>query len=359
MTEKSKILIVDDKVENLVAFKKILEDVDAEVITKTNGNDALKTLLNYSFALIILDVMMPEMDGYELAELIRGQRETNATPLIFLTAMDSTEKRIFRGYQAGAVDYIFKPVDDYIFINKVSVFISLDQQKKELERSNRDLEVFAEIASHDIKAPLRKIQNIGDFLKEDFQNVLSPKGIEYVNKIQNLAHRLSNLTDSLMEYSRITKGSQYFEPIDLKEIILKVLDNLELQIKETNGQIKVGDLPTIKGEPYLLIQLFQNLIGNALKYHRKNEPPVININSDSTEDGHCKICVKDNGIGFKEDYAKEIFKPFKRLVNKSEYEGDGIGLATCLKIAEYHRGNITCTSQLGEGSAFTVTFPKD
>ena len=174
MTEKSKILIVDDKVENLVAFKKILEDVDAEVITKTNGNDALKTLLNYSFALIILDVMMPEMDGYELAELIRGQRETNATPLIFLTAMDSTEKRIFRGYQAGAVDYIFKPVDDYIFINKVSVFISLDQQKKELERSNRDLEVFAEIASHDIKAPLRKIQNIGDFLKEDFQNVLSP-----------------------------------------------------------------------------------------------------------------------------------------------------------------------------------------
>ncbi|PIQ99379.1 MAG: hybrid sensor histidine kinase/response regulator [Nitrospinae bacterium CG11_big_fil_rev_8_21_14_0_20_45_15] len=358
MVEKSKILIVDDRRENLIALEKVLEDLSIEIVTVTNGNDALRSLLNHEFALIILDVMMPEMDGYELAELIRGQKETRKTPLIFLTAMGSTDKLIFRGYQAGAVDYLFKPVDDHILLSKVNVFVQLDQQKKELERSNRDLEIFAGIASHDLKAPLRKIQNMGDFLKEDFKNILDERGIQYITNIQGMAMQLSKLTDSLLEYSRINKETESFESVDLNDILERVVNNLELQIQETRGDIRVGKLPVVKGMPFLLIQLFQNLISNALKFHRNEEPPRVDIEAKAIGNGFWKITIKDNGIGFDEKYSDEIFKPFKRLVSKSTFDGSGIGLASCQKIANHHRGNIMCCSEMGKGSLFAVILPE-
>jgi two-component system, sensor histidine kinase and response regulator len=358
MIEKSKILIVDDRRENLIALEKVLEDLDIEIVTATNGNDALRSLLNHKFALIILDVMMPEMDGYELAELIRGQKETRKIPLIFLTAMDSTDRLIFRGYQAGAVDYLFKPVDDHILLSKVNVFVQLDQQKMELERSNRDLEIFAGIASHDLKAPLRKIQNLGDFLKEDYKNILDEKGNKYITNIQSMAMQLSKLTDSLLEYSRINNETESFESVELDDIVERVINNLEVQIQETQGDIRVGKLPVVKGMPFLLIQLFQNLISNALKFHRSEEPPRVDIEANAIGNGFWKISVKDNGIGFDEKYSEQIFKPFKRLVNKSKFEGSGIGLASCQKIANHHRGNIMCCSELGKGSLFAVILPE-
>jgi len=227
-----------------------------------------------------------------------------------------------------------------------------------LERSNRDLEIFAGIAAHDLKAPLRKIQNQGDFLREDYKQVLDERGLQYITNIQSMAMQLSKLTDSLLEYSRINKETESFEPVDLDDIMEKVLNNLDVHIKETQGNIRVGKLPVVKGMSFLLIQLFQNLISNALKFHRSEEPPQVEIEAKAIGNGFWKISIQDNGIGFDEKYSDEIFKPFKRLESKSKFEGSGIGLASCHKIVSHHRGNIMCCSELGKGSLFAVILPE-
>jgi len=168
---------------------------------------------------------------------------------------------------------------------------------------------------------------------------------------------MSNMIDGLLEFSQISEDAKPFESLDLKEIIQKVIDDLQVSIKETKGIIHIGDLPTVKGEPLLMLQLFQNLIANALKFKNTKEPPVIKIYGQSTNNEFCEIFVEDNGIGFDEKYAEKIFLPLTRLVSKDNYEGSGIGLATCKKIVDHHKGTITCQSQSGKGSKFILSLP--
>ena len=168
---------------------------------------------------------------------------------------------------------------------------------------------------------------------------------------------MSELVDGLLEFSQITKDAKPFESLNIKETIQRAIDNLEVSINETKGIIHIGDLPTVKGEPLLLLQLFQNLIANALKFQRSEEPPVIKIYGQSTNNNFCEIFVEDNGIGFDEKYAENFFLPLERLVSKDEYEGSGIGLATCKKIVAHHKGTITCRSQPGKGTKFILSLP--
>jgi len=228
--------------------------------------------------------------------------------------------------------------------------------EKELQRSNTELEQFASIASHDLKEPLRKIIVFGERLRNRNINNLDVKDINYLDRIQNASNRMQNLINGLLTYSRVTTQAQPFSEIDLNKIINEVLNDLEVTIKETNAQINIDTLPSIQADPIQIQQLFQNIIGNALKYRKPDIPPVINVTSKKNID-NLEISISDNGIGFEEKYVDKVFGIFQRLVTRSEYEGTGIGLSTCKKIVERHGGKIWAHSKLNVGTTFSFTIP--
>jgi chemotaxis family two-component system sensor kinase Cph1 len=240
-----------------------------------------------------------------------------------------------------------------------------EARAKELARSNRELDQFAAVASHDLSEPLRKIHAFGAIVKEKYDRVLDDEGKDYLERMQKAAERMQNMINALLSYSRVTTKAQPFTRVNLADSVREALSNLEILIERTDGRIQVEDLPTLDGEPLQMIQLFQNLIGNGLKFHRKEEPPVIRVRAQmarSSEDrfqgrygSTWKIYVEDNGIGFDENQLERIFLPFERLHGRGAYEGAGMGLAICRKIVERHGGTITATSTPGKGSTFSIT----
>lgn len=233
----------------------------------------------------------------------------------------------------------------------------LKRHMKKLEDSNRDLEDFAYVASHDLQEPLRKVQAFGDRLKAKYGASLGPEGEGYIDRMQNASRRMTDLIRSLLEYSRVTTRGKPFTKVDLSEIVRDVLLDLEARIEQTGGEVLVEKLPVIEADPYQMRQLFQNLIGNALKYVRSGSTPRVKIYAQQLE-GVCRIFVQDNGIGFDEGYLERIFRPFQRLHGKgAEYEGTGMGLAIVKKIAGRHEGSVTAKSTPGKGSTFIVTLP--
>jgi light-regulated signal transduction histidine kinase (bacteriophytochrome) len=242
-------------------------------------------------------------------------------------------------------------------------------QRQELTRSNTELEKFAHVASHDLQEPLRKIIAFGDRLKAKYSEALPDQGYDYLDRMQNAAQRMQALINDLLMLSRITTKAQPFVLVNLNDVVRDVLSDLEVRIEQTQGQIEVGELPTVEADPLQMHQLLQNLISNALKFHPKDKPPQIKIdsqlfhaklqqsNTNSALPTHCQIRLEDNGIGFDEKYLESIFNAFHRLHPRTEYEGTGMGLAICRKIVERHNGNITAKSVLGQGSTFIVILP--
>ncbi len=244
----------------------------------------------------------------------------------------------------------------------------LNSANIELERSNRELQDFAYVASHDLQEPLRKIQAFGDRLKSVQGPKFDERGLDYLDRMQNAAGRMHTLINDLLTFSRVTTKAQPFIPTDLNEICTEVIDDLETLIQKTNGRVEVAGLPTIDADPLQMRQLFQNLIANALKFHRPEVDPVVIIRSeafteaadrsdDTSQTQFTRISVEDNGIGFDEKYLDRIFTPFQRLHGRGEYEGTGIGLAVCRKIVERHHGSLSATSVQGKGSTFIAVLP--
>ncbi len=234
---------------------------------------------------------------------------------------------------------------------------------QKLERSNRELQEFAFVASHDLREPLRKIQAFSTMLKK--QDVSGEPG-DLIERMQKATIRMQNLIDGLLDYSRVTSSEKPLRPVNLTEIVKETASDLEVRLRSTGGSVEVQTLPTIEADPSQMQQLFQNLINNALKFHREEKPiiriyaqlldqPPIGKESDSGE--WYQIFVEDNGIGFDEKDSERIFKLLERLHGRSQYEGAGIGLAVCRKIVERHGGSITATSKRGEGSTFIITLP--
>ena len=231
---------------------------------------------------------------------------------------------------------------------------------EKLERSNRDLQDFAYIASHDLQEPLRKIQAFGDRLKAKYNDALGDTGRDYLARMFDAAARMQTLINDLLSFSRVTTKAQPFAPVDLDKILREVLSDLEVRIEQTQGKVESAPLGTISADALQMRQLFQNLIGNALKFHKPNEAPVIRIQSQRTqgdEEPQIEITFVDNGIGFDQKYADRIFVIFQRLHGRSQYEGTGVGLAVCKKIAERHGGTITAESKEGAGATFRVVLP--
>jgi PAS domain S-box-containing protein len=225
-----------------------------------------------------------------------------------------------------------------------------------LQQSNRELEDFAYVASHDLQEPLRKIQAFGDRLKARYGEVLSDEGRDYLERMQSAARRMQTLINDLLVFSRVTTKAAPFEPIDLNEVAKDVVHDLEVRIHQGEAEVSIGDLPEVDADPLQMRQLLQNLLGNALKFHKPGVPARVEVRG-SAYDGSAEIVVSDNGIGFDEKYADRIFTMFERLHGRGTYEGTGIGLAICRKIAHRHGGDIRARSNPGEGSTFIVTLP--
>ncbi len=231
------------------------------------------------------------------------------------------------------------------------------RQRQELIRSNEELQQFAYIASHDLQEPLRKIQAFGDRLKNKYSEVLNEQGRDYIERMQGAAARMQFLIDDLLTLSRVTRKVQSFTLVNLAQVAKEVVSDLEVRIQQTGGRVEIGELPSIHAEPLQMRQLLQNLIGNALKFHRAAQTPVVKVYSISPATDLYQIFVEDNGIGLEEKYLDRIFNVFQRLHSRSEYEGTGMGLAICRKIVEHHGGSITAKSVLGQGATFIITLP--
>jgi len=239
---------------------------------------------------------------------------------------------------------------------------------KKLERSNKELQDFASVASHDLQEPLRKIQAFSDRLRSKCAGALDDQGRDYLDRIQNAAGRMQILINDLLTYARVATKARPFVTTDLVSITREVVSDLEARIEQVNGRVEVGELPSVEADPLQVRQLMQNLIGNSLKYNRPDVPPVVSIYSHHLIEGpsktqsaqsgpYCQILVEDNGIGFEEVYSEKIFTIFQRLHGRTEYEGTGVGLAVCRKIVERHGGTITARSTPGKGSTFMITMP--
>lgn len=253
----------------------------------------------------------------------------------------------------------------------------LARKAEELARSNRELEQFAFVASHDLQEPLRKIQAFGDRLKTKCESVNLDDGKDYLGRMQNAAARMQTLINDLLTFSRVISSNQPFVPVDLGAVTKEVLVDLEHRIERTKALVQVGKLPTIDADPTQMRQLLQNLIGNALKFQQPGAIPIVKIEaqmvtrdqiqdyaalpksstSARSEDQFCLLTVEDNGIGFEEEYLEKIFAVFQRLHGRTEYEGTGVGLAVCRRITDRHGGLITAQSRPGEGSIFVVILP--
>jgi light-regulated signal transduction histidine kinase (bacteriophytochrome) len=227
---------------------------------------------------------------------------------------------------------------------------------EELERSNKELERFAYIASHDLQEPLRKIQAFGDRLNTKYETKLDNQGQDYLTRMLNATKRMQTLINDLLTYSRVTTQAKPFDKVDLSETLKEVIDDFQFRIKETKGRLEIGELPTIEADPTQMRQLLQNLIDNCLKFHKQEEPPTVKVHGKIVGKNY-KLFVEDNGIGFDEKHRERIFTIFQRLHGRLEYEGTGIGLAVCRKIMERHGGEITAKSKPGHGSTFIITLP--
>lgn len=233
----------------------------------------------------------------------------------------------------------------------------------ELERSNRELQDFAFVASHDLQEPLRKIQAFGDRLKTRYADQLDEGGHDYIGRMQAAAHRMHTLINDLLSFSRVSSKGKAFMQVDLGTVVHEVLVDLEARIQQTGGHVEIETLPFVEADALQMRQLFQNLIGNALKFHRPGVPPHVVVRGEiipplsDMASPLCEIRVQDNGIGFEEQYIEKIFTPFQRLHSRAEYEGTGMGLAVCRKIVERHRGTITAHSLPGSGTTFIVQLP--
>ena len=235
---------------------------------------------------------------------------------------------------------------------------------KKLEVSNKELQDFASVAAHDLQEPLRKIQSFSDRLRTKSKDALTEEGVDYLNRIQNSAGRMQTLINDLLSYSRITTKAQPFSEVDLKQAVNQVVSDLVVRLEQTKGHVEIGDLPTIEADPTQMHQLFQNLIGNALKFHKPETPPLVKVHANVLQQSPlgrpgpaCQITIEDNGIGFDEKYLDRIFTIFQRLHGKHEYEGTGTGLAVCRKIIDRHAGFITASSQPESGAKFIITLP--
>jgi signal transduction histidine kinase len=421
-TPLGNILVVDDTPENLRLLSTMLTHRGYTPRCVINGKMALRACNSNPPDLILLDIMMPEMNGYEVCQHLKSEAKTREIPVIFISAKDEVFDKV-NAFAVGAVDYISKPFQFEEVLARIESHLSLRNLQKqlkeqnmllqeeitsrlavektlqeknqilqqeirtrravekalqeqnlvlqqeilnrqraesallksnqELARSNAELEQFAYVASHDLQAPLATIASYAQLLEKRYKDQLDSQGSKFIGNIVHGCTRMQNLIDDLLEYSRVGRSRKPFEMTDCNHAVEQALANLQGAIRENKAVVTYSELPTVTGDISQLVQLFQNLVSNAIKY-RHDAPPVVHITACKQEKKWL-ISVSDNGIGIAPQHQKRIFQIFQRLHTQREYSGTGIGLAICQKIVELHGGSIWVESEPEQGSTFYFT----
>lgn len=355
------ILLVDDKQENLLSLESILESPGRKLIKAFNGNDALKIAFEEEIAVILLDVQMPEMDGFEVARILKENQKTRDIAIIFVTAISKEEKYALQGYEEGAVDYLHKPLDVNIVKAKVGVFEKLYRSKQELKiyvektmQINKQLDEFVYIVSHDLKAPLRGLSSVTSFLEEELGSDLKPEVRNLLDMVKSRTLRMQNLIDGILHYSRMANNKTERESFRLSDVLTNIIDLISIP---NHVRIEYPDqLPTLFDEKIKLHEVFQNLISNAIVHNDKEKVEVkITCQDKGT---HFEFAISDNGTGIKEEHFDKIFGVFQTLQSKDKQENTGIGLTIVKKIIEQHGGKIWVESEFGKGTTFRFTWSK-
>ena len=365
------ILIVDDAPENIISLKKVLEVNGFEVDTASSGEEALKKILKNSYVLIILDVQMPEMDGFEVAEAISGYSKAKETAIIFLSAAIANVNLITRGYSSGGLDYISKPVDMNILLLKVKTFYRIYEQSRALnemqtklleeiefrKEAERKKDEFISIASHELKTPMTSIKGYIQLLERSLDKEDLETTRVRLHKVQNQVEKLNLLVADLLDISKIESGKlkfnkKYFSFDKILDHIVEIMEQANQQVKF----IKKGQINTeIFGDEMRIEQVIINFITNAIKYAPDSDE--VHFTSELRGD-EIYFSVKDFGIGMAKEHQQQIFDKFYRVEETSErFQGLGIGLYICQEIIERHEGKIGVNSEPDEGSEFYFTIP--
>ena len=416
------ILVVDDTPENLRLLSTMLSQRGYTPRCVINGQMALRACNSNPPDLILLDIMMPEMNGYEVCEHLKNDPITRDIPVIFISAKDEVFDKV-NAFAVGGVDYISKPfqfeevlvrIESHLTLRKLQnqlkeqnvllqdeinnrlaveqilheknqilqqeissrravekaiqeqnlllqkeicnrqrVESALLKSNQELARSNAELEQFAYVASHDLQAPLATIASYAQLLEKRYKDQLDSQANQFIGNIVQGCTRMQTLIDDLLEYSRVGRSQKPFKPSNCNQVVEQALANLQAVIRDTQAVVSYGELPVVNGDISQLVQLFQNLVGNAIKY-RQDAPPAVCISACKQQDSWL-FSVSDNGIGIAAQHQERIFQIFQRLHTQKEYSGTGIGLAICQKIVERHGGQIWVDSEPGQGSTFHFT----
>jgi hypothetical protein len=390
------ILLVDDQPENLLSLRAILDDESLELVMARSGREALRQLLERDFAVILLDVQMPGMDGFETAAMIRERERSRHTPIIFLTALGRSQWHIFKGYEVGAVDYLVKPLVPEILKSKVAVFVDLfrmseevKRQKARLEEANRrleeeiverrraeeetlrlnreleikvseltvvnhELESFSYSVSHDLRAPLRGIDGFSQMLLKKYSSCLDEKGRDYLNRVRDNAQRMGQLIDDLLKLSRITRVEMEKADVDLSLVARSIAQELKRRGPNRQVEFIVEEGARAVGDARLLKTAMENLLGNAWKYTARREKARVEFGA-MKKDGEQVFFVRDDGAGFDMAYAHKLFDAFQRLHSDEQFEGTGIGLSIVQRIIHRHGGRVWAEGAIDQGATFYFT----
>ena len=391
-----KILLVDDQPENLLSGEAVLESLGEVIVKADSGRQALRHLLDDDFAVIVLDVMMPEMDGFETATLIRQRERSRHTPIIFLTALGRSEEFILRGYDVGAVDYITKPFIPEILRSKVSVFVEmhrmnellrnqssllerrnaelqdaiqrswkaeaeikalnqhLENRLAELGEVNCELEAFNFTVSHDLRGPLTRIAGFSKALIELHAGQLDDQGQLYLDRIDRSARRMCDLVDDLLKFSRLARVEINEEKLDLSAMVRGIAGELMASEPERQVEFVIMDDVYAWGDSALLRAALLNLMENAWKFTRRHPAARIEFGVEMGPEGPAYF-FRDDGAGFDMSVVDRLFRPFQRLHRDSEFEGTGIGLATVERVVRRHGGRIWAEGEVERGAVFHFT----
>lgn len=381
---KVNVLLVDDEPANLVALRAVLESLDQNLVTASSGTEALRRVLEHDFAVILLDVQMPDMSGIETAAMIRERERSRTTPIIFLTGVVKTAEMMFKGYSAGAVDYLMKPVVSGVLRAKVEVFVELAQARQQLQRevnerariaaeisklnmaleqrnddlvaANSDLEAFGHSVSHDLRMPLRHIQAYVTMIEESATPKLNAEEQKRLVGVREAARRMSQLIDDLLSFSRIGRAELRKVAIDMNDLVRQIIEELEPEAKGREIEWDLQQLPYISGDRSLMHQVLYNLLANAIKYTRPRPRAQIRVMAFE-QDEEIIFGVKDNGVGFNMAYSDKLYGVFQRLHADREFEGTGVGLANVRRIVQRHGGRTWAESALDEGATFYFSLP--
>jgi signal transduction histidine kinase len=391
LQEPSKLLIVDDLPENLRALDALIRDEHRVVYHAASGEEALALLLEHEFALAILDVQMPGMDGFELAELMRGTERTRHIPIVFVSAAGRELNYAFKGYETGAVDFLYKPLDPDAVRGKVNVFVALDQQRREtqrqvaaLERSRREQEVllrelnatqaelqrslrmrdeFMSLVAHELRTPLNTL-----FLETQMRTMQVKKGnlaafdpdklAAMVRRDERQIKAMIRLIDDMLDVSRIRSGTLSVRPaqVELVALLERVVSDLSLQAASTGSELTLVPHAPVTGwwDEFRIEQVIVNLLTNALRYGG-GQPVEVSVHCD--EKGCARIDVRDQGRGIAPEDIERIFEPFERGARNGEPKGLGLGLYISRQLAASHGGTLQVQSKPGEGSTFSLLLP--